>query len=89
MDSPKVMAKVRTGTVGSSDPVPSAPSSQARWPSWKTQTRAPKLAPRLSTFITMALTGTTTDPVNRNSSTKVARATSPAARGRRSAMVAW
>ena len=89
MLSPKVMAKVRTGTVGSRAPAPSAPSSPARWPSWKTQTRAPKVAPRLRTFMTMALTGTTTEPVNRNSSTKVASTTRATARGRRSRMVAW
>ena len=35
---------------------------------WNTQTIAPKVAPRLSRFSTIALTGTTTEPVKRNSS---------------------
>src|SRR3712207_8822763 len=73
MDSPKANTKISTGMVMSTIPGGSKPSSPDRWPSWNTQTRAPKLAPSDSTFMTIALTGTTTDPVIRNSRAKVAR----------------
>jgi DNA-binding NarL/FixJ family response regulator len=56
---------------------------------WNTQTIAPKVAPRLSRFSTIALTGTTTEPVKRNSSPKVASATTPRARGSRPSRASW
>ena len=81
MDSPNAIANTSTGVVTLRLPSASVPTSPPRWPSWNTQTSAPKPAPRLSRFITNALTGTTTDPVNRNSRTKVASTTSPIAHG--------
>ena len=61
-----------TGITRSSEPGGSKPSSAGRCPSWNTQTSAPNVAPSDSTFITIALTGSTTEPVIRNSSTNVA-----------------
>src|SRR4029450_7092892 len=83
MDRPKANTKISTGTVMSTMPGGSKPSGPERWPSWNTQTSAPKLAPSDSTFMTIALTGTTTDPVIRNSRAKVASPISPRACGTR------
>ena len=49
-------------------PTASKPSRPDRWPSWNTHTSTPNVAPSDSTFITTALTATTTEPVIRNSS---------------------
>ena len=73
----------RTGIHRSSAPTESKPSGPDRYPSWKTSFKAPKLAQRLRTFMTRALTGMTTDPVIRNSSSRVASATTTAAIGSR------
>ena len=65
------MASIRIGWVASIAPVLVKPSSDDRWPSWKIHTRAPKDAESDSTFITTALSGSTTEPNARNSSTRV------------------
>ena len=57
-------------------------SSPDRWPSWKIHTITPNVAVSDSAFITMALTGSTTEPKARNSSTNVASATTSAIHGR-------
>ena len=62
---------MRIGWVASMKPVGVKSSSPDRWPSWKIQTSAPNEAPSDSTFITSALTGSTTEPKARNSSTNV------------------
>ncbi len=76
-----MIASIRIGMVGSSVPVGAKCSSPARCPCWKTQTTTPKVAASESTFITMALTGSTTEPKARNSSTKVAAAMTSAIHG--------
>ena len=48
-----------------------------RWPSWNTQTSTPSDAASEITLVSSALTGTTTEPVMRNSSTRHATATIP------------
>jgi len=40
-------------------------SSELRWPCWKIQTSAPNDAPIERMFIRTALSGNTTEPVNR------------------------
>ncbi|OPZ55303.1 MAG: hypothetical protein BWY91_01123 [bacterium ADurb.BinA028] len=57
------------------------PRADARCPSWKIQVSAPSEAPRDTTLRASALTGMTTDPVMRNSNTKVANTTSRPAYG--------
>jgi hypothetical protein len=51
-------------------------------PSWKISTRIPNTALRLSTFITIALIGRTTDPVKRNSTIRVAAMITASTAGR-------
>ncbi len=68
----------------SSAPTESNASGPDRCPSWKIQASAPKLAVRLRMFIATALIGTITEPVMRNSSTRVVVTTRRAAYGRRS-----
>ena len=58
------------------------PSSPDRCPSWKIHTSAPTDAVSDSTFITIALSGSSTEPNARNSSTKVTRPTKAAIHGR-------
>ena len=70
------MQNIRIGVVVSSMPVGVKPSSPDRWPSWKIQTIAPNVAVRLSMLSTSALTGTSTLPNMRNSSTNVTPAMS-------------
>ena len=82
------MQNIRIGVVMSMSPVGVKSSSSARWPSWKIQTMAPKVALRLSRLRTMAFTGTRTLPNMRNRTTKVTRAMMPAASGSRSRMAA-
>ena len=64
------------------------PSTPDRCPSWNTHTIAPTTETIVAALSTSALTGRTTDPVNRNSSTKVVSAMSPPASGSRSAIEA-
>src|SRR3954447_1087623 len=88
IESPKANEKIRTGITNHTEPVESKSSRPDRCPSWNTHTSAPKLAPSDSTFISSALTGTTTEPVMRNSSTKVASATNPRTKGSRDSSAA-
>ena len=69
-----MIANIRIGMVGSMVPVGVKLSSPDRWPSWKIHTTTPNVADSDSTFITIALTGSTTEPNARNSSTNVASA---------------
>ena len=73
MDSPNAKANTMTGIQASIAPNAVKPSREARCPSWKIQTSAPKVAPSERVFMTSALTGMSTDPVIRNSRMKVAR----------------
>ncbi len=73
MDRPNAKANTMTGIQASIAPNAVKPSSEARCPSWKIQTSAPKVAPSERVFMTRALRGMSTDPVIRNSSAKVAR----------------
>ena len=59
-----------------------------RWPSWNTQTSTPSAAAREIALVRSALTGTTTEPVIRNSRTSVVIATIPIAIGARSTTAA-
>ena len=77
-----MIASIRIGMVGSMVPVGVKLSSPDRWPCWKIHTIAPNVAVSDSAFITMALTGSTTDPNARNSSTNVASTTTSAIQGR-------
>ena len=77
-----MMASMRIGMDGSMVPVGVNRSSPDRWPSWKIQTITPNVADRDSTFITIALSGSTTEPNARNSSTNVARHMTSAIHGR-------
>lgn len=81
MESPKAKISTRIGILGSMDPTGSKASGPERFPSWKIQTRAPKLAPRLTTSIRTALRDTTIEPVMKNSRTKVASSITPSAKG--------
>src|SRR6516164_8596375 len=88
MDNPKAMQNMRIGVVVSIVPVGVKWSTLARWPRWKIQTMAPNVALRLSRLSTIALAGTTTLPVIKNSTVKVTRAITPAATGTLAAMAA-
>src|ERR1700727_1372702 len=87
MDSPKMTASIRIGMVGSMVPVGVKCSSPDRCPSWKIHTTTPKVADRDSTFITIAFTGSTTDPGAGRSGTPRARATTAGISGGRAADV--
>ena len=76
-----MIANIRIGMVGSIVPLGVNCSSPDRCPSWKIQTTTPYMADSDSTFITIALTGSTTEPNARNSSTNVASATTSAIHG--------
>ena len=67
--------------VGSMVPVAVKCSGPDRRPYWKIHTTAPNVADSDSTFITIALTGSTIKPNARNSSTKVAATTTSAIHG--------
>ena len=78
--TPRSPSTARTGSPASGSagwprcvPVGVKPSRPDRCPSWKIQTSAPNDAASDSTFITIALTGSTTEPNARNSSTSVTR----------------
>src|ERR1700760_4960214 len=81
MDSPKAIQKT-SRIIVTSVGAGVKPSSPARCPSWKIHTRAPNTAVSESALRARALTGRTTLPVNRNSSTKVVRAIHKIAQGR-------
>lgn len=68
------------GMVATMVPVTSVPNPP-RCPSWKIQISAPKVAVNDSTLRTNALMGSTTEPVSRNSSTKVTTAMMASTRG--------
>ena len=63
------------------------PSRPERCPSWNTHTSAPNVAPRDRVFMASALTGTSTEPVIRNSRTNVEAAMRPRAYGSRLEML--
>ncbi len=67
---------------GSMVPVGVNRSSPDRCPSWKIHTMTPNVADSDSAFMPMALTGSTTEPKARNSSTNVARQMTSAIHGR-------
>ncbi len=77
-----MIANIRTGMVGSMVPVGVNCSSRDRCPSWKIHTTTPYMADSDSTFIAIALTGSTTDPNARNSSTNVASPTTSPIHGK-------
>ena len=85
MDSPNAMQNSSTGMLATSVPVGVVPNAP-RWPSWKIHTSAPNAAVSESTLRTRALTGRTTLPVSRNSSTKVTTAMMASTSGRREVM---
>src|ERR1700744_4848134 len=82
MDSPNTIASSRIGIVGSIEPVAVNPSGPDRCPHWNTHTITPNVADSDRTFITMALTGRTTEPKARKSSRNVATAVTSAIHGR-------
>src|SRR6185295_4253186 len=82
MDRPKMMASIRIGMVGSIDPVGVNCSRRDRCPHWKIHTTTPNVADNDSTFITIAFSGSTTEPNARNSSTNVLTPVSSAIQGR-------
>jgi hypothetical protein len=65
----------------STPPAGRRPAKPSSHPSWNTHTSTPRHAPSDTAFISSAFTGTSTDPVIRNSSTNVASATTPTASG--------
>ena len=76
-----MIASIRIGMVGSIEPVGVNRSRPDRCPHWKIHTTTPNVADSDSTFITIALTGSTTEPKARNSSTNVETPTSSAIQG--------
>src|SRR5450755_4675450 len=82
MDSPNMIANIRTGMVGLIVPFGVKPSSPDRCPSWKIHTTTPYIADSDRMFITIASTGSTSDPNARNSSTNVAMTTASPIHGR-------
>jgi hypothetical protein len=64
------------------------PSSDPRLPSWKSHTIAPSTALSTNALRISALRGITTLPVNRNSSTNIATATTASTRPNRSTIAA-
>ena len=83
MDSPNANAKMITVTNGFSPATVIIPSGRARKPCSKTALITPNVAPRDTTFIATALTGTTSDPVMANSRTVIASTVIPTAQGSR------
>ena len=71
-----------TGSVVSTNPSGWKPSRADRLPSWKIQTRAPKLATMDSVFITSALIGRTTDRSRTNRTRNVVMTMNAAVRGK-------
>ena len=65
------MASIRIGFVASRNPCGVKPSVSARWPSAKIQVTTPNDAVIENRFITIALTGSTSEPNARNSSTSI------------------
>ena len=69
MDRPNRTQNRITGCVVSTKPSGWNPSSEDRFPSWKIQTSAPKLATIDRLFMTSAFAGSTTDRSSRKSTT--------------------
>src|SRR5215472_2935309 len=88
MESPNPEAKIMTLRQASAEPQAVNPSSEDRCPSWNTHTSAPNVAPSDKTFMTIALSGMSTEPVIKNNSAKVASAIQAAAYGARLAISA-
>src|SRR6266545_3551230 len=84
MDRPKANANTITTTNGLSPATVMSPSCLARNPCSNTALITPNVAPRETTFITTALSGTTREPVIANSSTTMASTVTPTAKGSRS-----
>ena len=76
-----MIANIRIGMVGLIVPFGVKPSSPDRCPSWKIHVTTPYIAPSDKMFITIASTGSTSDPNARNSSTNVASTTASAIHG--------
>src|SRR6266576_2800987 len=76
-----MMASIRIGMVGSIEPVGVNCSRRDRCPHWKIHTTTPNVADSDSTFITIAFSGSTTEPKARNSSTNVLTPVSSAIQG--------
>ena len=70
--------------MASRNPVEVKPRVSARLPSWKPQTRIPKVADSDRMFMIIALIGSTTDPKARNSSTNIVSARNSPTQGSRS-----
>ena len=66
-----------------------SPTSPLRCPSWKIQTRTPRVAPRPAMLSTIAFSGRTTLPVKRNSTTSVVTAIQVSTIGSRLMMPDW
>src|SRR5258707_3983184 len=81
MDRPKMMASIKIDMVGSMEPVGVNWSRQDRCPHWKIHTTTPNVADSDSTFITIAFSGSTTEPNAANISTNVDTPTSKAIHG--------
>src|SRR6266511_4569711 len=82
MDSPNSTENSSTGMDVSIVPVGVNPRTPAKWSSWNTYTIAPYDAVSDRRFSTRAVSGMTTLPVNRNSTTKVISTMMAAAAGR-------
>src|SRR6478609_8103192 len=80
---PKARQNISSGMVGDRKPVGVKPSGSEKWPSWKIQTIAPNAADNESVLSTIALSGRTTLPVKRNSTTRVDTMISARASGSR------
>ena len=78
-----MMQNMITGRLGSIDCGVKL-STFARWPCWMIHTSAPNDALTDSTFMAMALSGSTTDPRSKKSATIVVSMTNPIAIGVRS-----
>src|SRR3954452_23963810 len=82
MDSPNANAKTITMTNGSSPPTVIVCSGPASQPCSNTAYITPKVAPSDTTLARIAFTGTTSEPVNANSSSTMASSVTPTAQGR-------
>src|SRR6185295_18567396 len=85
MDSPNRTQNRITGWVVSTKPTGWNPSRDERLPSWKIQTRAPKLATMDRVFMISAFAGRTTDRRSRNSTRYVDTTMKTAVRGKSAA----
>ena len=76
-----MMLNIRIGTIAMVKPGDSKPRMPDRLPSWKIQTRAPKLALIESSVMTTALSGMATDPNRRNRTIALTMSVVPMASG--------